>query len=362
MSKRAKMAFTLIIILAVCGFGIKFYLDENYLSQYNRKQIIGLDRFETMTKISEIGWKKSDEAVLVSIHSVIDGVSASSFAYQKNIPIFFTDSEEINSTVKDEIKRLGVKKVYLIGGDKVITNDIKKELKKMNINSERIGGESGFETSILLAEKVNKLNPISEVVLVNMRSGKPNGVAIAPAAANRNIPVLMVNKSDRKETLKFLKEHNIKKVYLTGSETAFPDVFEAMLKDEKYGIKADVVRLNGEDRYETNKEIIKEFYDLDKINHIYILRNGIYNYGDLLNALALSPIAAKENTPILYSADSLQKTEEEFLQESNVKNITEVGFELVRPRIITDKIIRFISSITIVVVWILALKRIIYNR
>ncbi|MGG7060449.1 hypothetical protein ACQPUZ_19630, partial [Clostridium tertium] len=81
-----------------------------------------------------------------------------------------------------------------------------------------------------------------------------------------------------------------------------------------------------------------------------------------LNALALSPIAAKENTPILYSADSLQKTEEEFLQESNIKNITEVGFELVRPRIITDKIIRFISSITIVVVWILALKRIIYNR
>lgn len=362
MSKRAKIGLLLIIVLAVSLFGIKFYLDKNYLSQYNKEQIIGLDRFETMAKISERGWESSDEAILVNIHSVIDGVSVSSFAYKKDIPIFFTDEKELSGTIKDEFKRLGVKKVYLIGGEKVISNDIKRELKNSDITTERIGGKGGFETSILLAEKLNNISPISEVVLVNMKSGKPNGVSIAPASASRNMPVIMANKSDRKETLQFLKKHNIKKIYLAGNEVAFSKVFEGMLKDEDHGIKAKVIRINGEDRFETNKEIIDEFYDLSKLDNVYVLRSGIYNYADFLNALALTPIAAKENTPILYSGDSLGENELEFLEKNNIKNITEVGFELVRPKIITEKMVSFISAMTIIVVWILALKRIVFEK
>lgn len=362
MSKRAKIAFALIIIFAVSLFGIKIYLDQTYLSQYNRGKVIGEDRFDTMKKISERGWEKSDEAIIVSIHSVVDGTSVAPFAYQKNIPVFFSDLEGLNDTIKDELTRLGVKNVYLIGGKKVVTNDVEKEIKKMGITTERIGGRDGFETSLELAKRLNELNPISEVVFVNMKTGKPNGVSIAPAAARKNMPILLQNKSDRKEILKFLKENNIKKIYLTGNEDVFSAAFVKMLKDDKHGIKAEVVRLNGDDRYETNKDIINEFYKTNKLNNIYVLRSGVYNYADFLNALALSPIAARENTPILYSGDSLQKTEQEFLEKNNIRDITEVGFELIRPRIISEKVVSSISAIAIVVLWILALRRIIFQR
>ena len=84
---------------------------------------------------------------------------------QMDIPIFFVDKEEINIKIKQELKKLGVEKVYLIGEKDLLTNKIVNELKELNIKYKRIYGKNNFETSIKIAEKMEeKLEKIRELV------------------------------------------------------------------------------------------------------------------------------------------------------------------------------------------------------
>ena len=151
----------------------------------------------------------------------------------------------------------------------------------------------------------------------------------------------------------FIQDHNISKTYIIGSEEVFP-------KSIDKEIDTDIVRISGVDRYETNKKIIKQFYntkDLKDLNKIYIIRDGIVNYADFLNGLVLSPLAAREDIPILYTSDSLRKEELKFLEQNGINEIIEVGFNVVRPKIITNKMVEFASSIAIIVIWILGIKK-----
>ena len=335
-----KKNITITIILQILFLASLFiaqdYLDKEYLSQFERKSIVGSDRFDTMTKISEKGWGKSKEAIFVSIHSVIDGISSVPLAYQMDVPIFFVDKEEINIKIKQELKKLGVEKVYL---------------KELNIKYKRIYGKNNFETSIKIAEKINENSEIKEVALVNMVTGKPDGVVATPMLARRGIPIIMQNTQSIDDAVEFIQNHNIDKVYIIGNEENFTESIEE-------DISADVVRIQGSDRYETNKKIINEFCDTEDLNKIYVIRDGIVNYADFLNGLTLAPLAAREDIPILYSSDSLGKKEIKFLEDNGINEITEVGFNIQGPRIISHKMIEFASSIAIILIWTLGLRRI----
>ena len=350
---KKNITIIMIILFVASLFITKDYLDKNYLKEFNRKEIIGSNRFETMTKISEKGWDKSKEAILVSIHSVIDGISVVPLAYQMDVPIFFVDKEVVNIKIKDELKRLGVEKVYLIGEKDLLTDKVVDDLNALNIKNERIYGKDYFDTSIKIAEKINENSEITEVALVNMGWGKPDGVVASPMLAKRGIPIIMQNKENIDDVVKFIQDHNISKTYIIGSEEIFP-------KSIDKEIDTDIVRISGVDRYETNKKIIKQFYntkDLKDLNKIYIIRDGIVNYADFLNGLVLSPVAARENIPILYTSDSLRKEELKFLEQNGINEIIEVGFNVVRPKIITNKMVEFASSIAIIVIWILGIKK-----
>lgn len=356
---KTNVIIILVILFVASLFITKDYLDKKYLSQFNRTEIVGSDRFETMTKISKKGWDKSKEAMLISIHSVIDGISAAPLAYQMDIPIFFIDKEEVNLKIKEELKRLGVEKVYLIGSKDLLTNKVEDELNTLNIGYERIYGNDYFETSVKIAQKINEISEVTEIALVNMGAGKPDGVVASPMLAERGIPIIMQNSENTDDVVEFIqKNHNIQKTYIIGSEECFPKSID---KD----INTDIVRISGADRYQTNKNIIKQFYsteDLKEINKVYIIRDGIVNYADLLNGLALSPIAAKEDISILYTSDSLREEEIEFLEQNGINEIIEVGFNIVRPRIITNEMVEFASSIAIVVIWTLGLRKIIKSE
>lgn len=355
---KKNITIILIILFLASLFITKDYLDKKYLSQFERKEIVGSNRFETMTKISEKGWDKSKEAIFVSVHSVIDGISAVPLAYQMDIPIFFVDKEEVNLKIKEELKRLQVEKVYLIGEKDLLTDEVENELNTLNIDYERIYGKDNFETSIKIAEKINEKSEITEVALVNMRWGKPDGVVASPMLAKRGIPIIMQNKQDIDNVITFINNYNISKTYIIGSEELFPKSIEEE-------IDTDIVRISGSDRYETNKTIIKQFYnieDLKKINKVYIIRDGIVNYVDFLNGLTLSPIAEKEDIPILYTSDSLREEELKFLEENQINEIIEVGFNIVRPKIITNEMVEFASSLSIISIWILGIRKIIKKQ
>ena len=81
----------------------------------------------------------------------------------------------------------------------------------------------------------------------------------------------MQNKQSIDDAVEFIQNHNIDKVYIIGNEENFTESIEE-------DISADVVRIQGSDRYETNKKIINEFCDTEDLNKIYVIRDGIVNY------------------------------------------------------------------------------------
>lgn len=352
MSKKVKVSLLLISTFIVFCFGLKFYLDKTYLNQFEREAIVGEDRYETMVKISKTRWKKSREAVLINSSSMLDAISASPFAYKNDIPMFFIEQNNLNTTIKDELKRLKVEKVYLIGGELSIDKKVEDDINKLNIESERIAGETGFETTLLLASKVMDGIDNKKLALVNAETGIPNGVSFVPIAQKNNIPIILIKDNNEKEFLQFAKENNIEEIYILGNTEQISKKIEKSFKES--------IRINGKDRFDTNKKIIEEFYDYKNLKQVYITKGGIHTQADFLNTLSISPIAANNNVPIVLSENSMNKELLTFLEDCNIEKISEIGFEFERPKIINENSIRYIVNIVIIILAIFALKRVIY--
>ncbi|WP_219693418.1 cell wall-binding repeat-containing protein, partial [Clostridioides difficile] len=92
---------------------------------------------------------------------------------------------------KAELKRLGVKNVYLIGGSIALSSEIEKQLNAENISFERISGNSRYDTSLKLAEKLDREKSISKIVVVNGEKGLADAVSVGAIAAQENMPIIL---------------------------------------------------------------------------------------------------------------------------------------------------------------------------
>ncbi|MEG1410461.1 MAG: cell wall-binding repeat-containing protein [Terrisporobacter sp.] len=353
MSKKIKLSLIAIVIILVAGFGFKVYLDKSYLKEYTRDKVAGEDRYETMIKVNQLEYKSAKEAVLVSSRSISDAISVVPFARAKNMPIFFVEYSNLDEKVKKELINLGVENIYIIGSEKSISTQLAKKLSREGMSVERIGGNNGFETSINIAKKMSEIVDIEKIALVSLTKGLPDGVSLAAPAAKHNMPIIVMKKSNRKEVIEFAKKNNIQKTYFIGKENQFPQIFADLMPN--------TTRITGETRFNTNLKMIKEFYNLEEINKMYLTKGGIMTHADFLDNLALAPIAAKENIPIMLTElNSLNKEQIEFMENNEITELIEVGFGLVRPKLITRESYRLLNTILITGLAIVTLKRVRY--
>lgn len=63
-------------------------------------------------------------AMIISVE-VTDALAGASLAKAKNVLILLTNSSSLYSPTSDEIKRLGAKKAYIIGGEGVVSSIVK---------------------------------------------------------------------------------------------------------------------------------------------------------------------------------------------------------------------------------------------
>ncbi|KAK2332912.1 hypothetical protein XC51_00010, partial [Clostridioides difficile] len=63
---------------------------EDFNIAPSKEKITGADRNETSVKISQKGWNKADNIVLINDSSISDALSATPFAKSKDAPILLT--------------------------------------------------------------------------------------------------------------------------------------------------------------------------------------------------------------------------------------------------------------------------------
>ena len=245
--------------------------------------IVGSNRYETASLIAEK--MKYNNAILVNGTALVDGLSASGLSGTINAPILLTEANYIPGSTMNALKN--VNNVYIVGGEGVVSKTIEENLKNQGKTVIRLGGTSRYETSLKVANEIEKHKTITEVYYVNGEIGEADAMSIAPVAAKNGNPVILTNGKSttyKKDATGFI-------IGGTG----------VMSKDMDYLGE----RLGGYSRFETNKEVVNRFFN--NMDEVYLSKG--WELIDALTASALKKpvVLVDKNTDksILAGANSI---------------------------------------------------------
>ena len=283
----------------------------------------GNDRYETAVKVSESGWTSATNAVIINgDKGLVDALTATPYASLKNAPILVTEKDKLTTVTKNRLTRLGVKNVDIVGGEAVVSKAVENQLKAMGLTVNRISGEDRYLTSVAVANEIKKLTTVTKIAVVNGATGLPDAVSVAAPAADNKMPILLsdpTNNNGISAAKSFISSNSISKSYVIGQTSAISDSIMNTLP----GVKT---RLGGTDRHDTNAKVIKEFYTSTDLDNIYVAKSGyIKNNEELVDALAVGVLAAKNDDPVLIVGNSLGDTQKTLLKDKKFTKITQVG-------------------------------------
>ncbi|MGX4598572.1 cell wall-binding repeat-containing protein [Faecalimicrobium sp. JNUCC 81] len=291
--------------------------------------VAGNTRYSTAVEIAKQNNK--DNIVLVNSSALVDGLAATPLAKAAEASILLTDKGSLPQATLDQIKEMieagKTPKVYLVGGESVISKSIETELSKLmdKDNVTRISGENRHETSLAVAKYIfdaKGLNKGSvDRTFVVGATGEADAMSIAAHAADRTAPIIVNGFNGfSQDALDFVKNTNID---IIGGETAVPADLEKKLVE--LDSDEEVVRTKGTNRFETNANVVKTYYGKG-INNLYIAKDGMAKKDQLVDALAAGPLAAGKG-PILLATDKLSAAQETVVEE-NVRfgaKVTQLG-------------------------------------
>lgn len=192
------------------------------------KRLSGTNRYETGSKIVREGWTSSDYAIIASGEGFADALCAAPLAKKYNAPILLTGKFHLDLNTENELKRLNVKNVFIVGGTGVVSENIKDKLTNMNIKTTRIYGQNRFETSVQVAKNLDDSNG----VVITNGFGFADALSIAPVAAQKEMPILLTDKKDLPQEVKvFLKNKAYSISYIVGGSGVVSNKIASNLKN-----------------------------------------------------------------------------------------------------------------------------------
>ena len=283
----------------------------------------GKDRYETSTKISKTGWTSGAKNVVIvngNEKNIVDGLSATPFASIKNAPVLLSNNGKLPSSTISELKRLNPTNVYVIGGTTSMPESVVKSIKNnTKATVTRIGGKSRYETSLAIAKQIDKIADINKVY-ISSGTGEVDALSIASVAGRDKAPILLtnVNKVDT-NTYNFIKSENVKNAYFIGGEKK---ISNSVIKQIDKVVSADVSknRVAGQNRKDTNAEVIEKFYTSSKLNGVVVAKDDV-----IVDALTVGSFAAKNDMPVVIAKNSLSSAQKSALTGKKTDKVYQSG-------------------------------------
>ena len=290
--------------------------------QANVNLVAGEDRFTTAVEVSK---------QLVGEDAIVDGLAAAPLAKKVGAPILLTKANQLPEATEKEMLRvlgnnLSNKTVYLVGGEARISKELEAKIAKLGVKVERLAGDTRFETSLKIAEKVTSGATVDTAFVVG-GNGEADAMSISAYAAKKEAPIVVVDKNEvSEEAMELLEGKNIE---IIGGTGVVSEEVEAQLKEM---VKEDstqdntVVRLAGNTRQETNAKVINAHYSNPTV--ALIAKDGyVGGNGKLIDALTAAPLAAEMNAPIILTTNELTKEQADVVEVklSTVEKLVQVG-------------------------------------
>lgn len=276
------------------------------------KRLWGKDRYETSSAISKEGWTgTSDYAVIVNGENFPDALGAATLAKKYNAPILLTKSDSLDTNSFNELKRLSVKKVLIIGGSGSVNPLVEKSIQDMEIETLRYQGQDRDATSVEVAQTIGTANGI----IVAIDGDFTDALSVAPIAAKLQMPIILVKKDVMLDSVKsFISNGNIQKTYILGGNDIISDAVASQFPN--------IERISGNDKYERNINIIKAFSDKVDFSNI------CFAYSEKFpDALSGSAYAAIKGNPIILVGGNMNGNTGSFIKNKIKQdtNITAFG-------------------------------------
>ncbi|NMA69588.1 MAG: cell wall-binding repeat-containing protein [Desulfitobacterium sp.] len=247
--------------------------------------------------------------------NLVDALAAAPLAKLKNAPILLTQGDVLNTYAEGELKRLGVKTVYVTAGEQVITKKVLERLAELKIKVIPLGGKDRFETAVNLAKEMGSFNKI----VVATAGSNADALSISSIAAAKGMPILLSEAGKIPTQVKNYIDSigsNVNQTYILGGEGVSADAVKNAVPNG--------IRIGGKDRFETNLEILKFFANDLKYSKVY-LANGEDKH--LVDALTGAPLAAQTSSPLLLTGKALPGNSKEYAKLNLGPNVIALGGE-----------------------------------
>lgn len=341
-------------------------------------KLAGSNRYATAVEVSaeQFGAEEADSVVIVGGKAQLDGLAAAPLASAKNAPILLADPNTgLNRDTIKEIDRacksLKNKTVYIVGGEQSVPAKVAKQLEdEFGAVVKRVAGSNRKTTSLEVAKRLNYDGNTNDRLFLVGGEGAADAMSVSAVASYKvdtmatNIkesdkneskkvsPILVVDaKGMDRDTREFIKndleggKNKIEKTYLVGGEKSLST---QVLRDVKLALgNKSASRVSGDNRYDTNVEVIKEFYadntqsegsgnSKKKVffkDGVLTVNGAIFASGEnayLVDAQTAGSFAAAQRSPIVLAGNKLTNDQIDLMKKDGVldkqrANIYQVG-------------------------------------
>lgn len=309
-----KIATLLCLIPIICSTTLgEVYAQNGYTNSY-----IDKSAQEISLELNKSVFTEAEEVILISEKLATDALSATPLAYAKNAPIITTEWKKLDSEMIDYLKKLGVKKVTIVGGLNLISRTTEKQLIGMGYEVERIKGSGPFQRSRKMANIMGQTVDVDKAIIVSSKASVTEALAVATYASQNNMPIILSDDRFMGETTSFINAKGYEEVYAIGNSERFINAIRGKINNNKIVIKEMV-------KQDTNVKIIEDTYKDKDIDTIYTVNVDYYNFGKMGEYNSLPLVAAKQDIPILICIDNYTASQKKLIEENNVKEVIAVG-------------------------------------
>lgn len=301
------------------------YFDQKFSFSYELEQLpyvepsvnvlAGSNRFRTAQLVSSAMYDQANTAILVRADDYPDALAAGPLAYAWDAPILLTATDQLHTVTRQELSRLGVSKVILMGGPLSISDNVEAELKSSYV-VERIAGGNRYTTAIKAANLLKEYWGSPSTIVITSGVNFPDALAAGSYAAANGYPLILSNgQSVQRHDLDFIETNRVNRVILMGSSNVISSAIEDLLKNRGLTVE----RIAGATRAQTAAVMAGKYF---AGSTQAVVANG-WTFADALTAI---PYAASLNAPILLVRnDFVELAVKNYLKNSNVHTITVIG-------------------------------------
>lgn len=221
----------------------------------------GQTLFETAVGQSSAAYPNgSSTAILVGEGGWQDALSATGLAGLLDCPILFTQASQLPTSVSDELRRLGVKSVIVVGGPNVVGDSVLSQLASMGVSTRRVSGETAYDTQMAVYNEWSGQWG-TDIAIVATGADYTDALSAAPIAFAKKAPVFLVDSTrNLSDTQKIALSNRAttgrtRDILLVGGRNLISDLTVGFLDGVALYAGGSCIHLWGETLYDTSSAV-----------------------------------------------------------------------------------------------------------